>query len=241
MKISFCIKALLILCFLCTSIKATAWDKLEKGIHYKKITLNTSEKVHAFKVNPHRVQIKPIFSEKASKLSTLSQKEKALLAINANFFDTNGQALGLVKKDRKVLKPIKTISWWSVFCIRYKTASIIHSKNVRPGYCHQAVQAGPRLVVNGNIPKLKQNYSKKTAIGINKEGHVIMVATQSPLSITKLAELFQKSEAKGGLECRNALNLDGGSSTQLYAKIKDFTLNLTSYMPIPVALGVFSK
>jgi uncharacterized protein YigE (DUF2233 family) len=81
-----------------------------------------------------------------------------------------------------------------------------------------AIQAGPRLVVNGKVPKLKSEISQKTAIGINRKGEVILLTTLYPFSVNELAKLMAKPESKGGLGCRYALNLDGGSSSQLYAR-----------------------
>jgi exopolysaccharide biosynthesis protein len=218
------------------------WEPLKKGLLYKKILLtqpNSQATLHAFKIDPSVLKIKPIVHDKGQSVKILAQKAKAIVAINANFFDENGRPLGLVKKDRKVIQPKKDISWWAVLCFRYKKVSIIPSKNVKQGYCHQAIQAGPRLVINGHIPKLKDNFSHKTAVGINNKGELIVAVTKDRLSIQKLAETFKKSETQKGLGCLNALNLDGGSSSQLYANIEKFELDLPSFIQVPVALGVF--
>jgi exopolysaccharide biosynthesis protein len=46
---------------------------------------------------------------------------------------------------------------------------------------------------------------------------------------------------EGGLGCMNALNLDGGSSTQLYAKTQDFSLSIPSFSAVTDAVVVVPK
>lgn len=104
-----------------------------------------------------------------------------------------------------------------------------------------ALEAGPRLVMGGRPLKLKRETSPKTAIGIGKKGEIYLLASIYPLEINELARLMAKAENKGGLGCVTALNFDGGSSTQMYAHIKNFELKLPSYVGVPVGIGVFRR
>jgi uncharacterized protein YigE (DUF2233 family) len=231
------------------------WKSLGTGLAYSKITfyptleqgvpqnLNQAT-LHVFKVNPKKYQLKPLVAKKGQTLSIdqLAKRAGALVAINANFFDPQGSPLGLIIKNKEVLNRFKSISWWGVFYLSGSTARIVHSSQYRHSRrIDTAIQAGPRLVVNGAPPKLKEETSPKSAIGINHNGDVFLLATRDTIPINQLAQIMAKSEANGGLGIVHGLNLDGGSSTQMYARIGSFSLNLPSYVGVPVGLGVFRK
>lgn len=97
-----------------------------------------------------------------------------------------------------------------------------------------AIQAGPPLIVNDKIPKLKKGAASRTALAINNKGHIILVVTEfTQISTTFLANFLKKE-----LNCKNALNLDGGGSSQLYinqSKLKHHILGLTP-LPDPICL-----
>lgn len=226
-----------------TPVFAENWKKIDNGLHYKKLTVKDSEDeyyLHAFKINPRLYKIEPLITPTQS-IQAIAKSHNALLAVNANFFDTNNKPLGLVTINRVEKNKFKNISWWGILCMNGKWLSIKHSSQYKKGACSNAIQAGPRIVINGNIPKLKNETSRKTAIGINKKGEMIIVASSSRIPIKTLANSFRKKETEGGLDCPNALNLDGGSSSQLYFSANDFELSLPSFVGIPVSLIVKKK
>jgi hypothetical protein len=52
---------------------------------------------------------------------------------------------------------------------------------------------------------------------------------------------MRKPEIEGGLECTDALNLDGGSSTQLYANVRLFKINVPGINAITDAILVVPR
>lgn len=223
---------------------STAWQRVAKGLSYTKLTTiqnNSPITLHAFKIDPTKYNIKPIVPKKPSAAKIMAIESDALLAINANFFDVDYNILGLVIRDKTLIHKHKPITWWSSLCVRDQKLSISSSKDLGVNTCHNAIQAGPRLVIDGHIPKLKESFTAKTAVGINRNGELIIAVTRQPLAISKLAEIFLGKEENNGLDCTNALNLDGGSSSQLYARIGDFELDLPTIIKVPVGLGVFEK
>lgn len=229
-----------------SSLDANAddWRILARGLNYKRLAIiqnNSPVDLHVFRINLSRYNVKPIAAAQSATAKLMTLEQDALLTVNANFFDVDHKILGLVLKDKFLIHQTKNISWWSTLCIKDNKATITPNKAITATECHQAIQAGPRLVIDGSIPKLKESFSAKTAIGINQAGELLIAVTRNRLSITKLAEIFQAPEQKGGLACINALNLDGGSSSQIYARIGDFELDLPSIVKVPVGLAVFDK
>jgi hypothetical protein len=56
-----------------------------------------------------------------------------------------------------------------------------------------------------------------------------------------LARIFGLPESEGGLECRDALALDGGGSAQMYAEYKSLKIDIPGGWAIPNGIGVFKK
>lgn len=230
------------------SAEAAEWYRLDSGISYKTIEINRKPQsrfpfvFHVFKVNPKKYEIRPMHSTPPTSVRNMSEKNGALIGVNANFFDIGGGPLGLIISKGKTKNPFKKISWWGVFYMEGDKPRIVHSSQFQArSSITTAIQAGPRLVVAGGIPKLKPDASPHTAVGINTRGELIFLVTHYPVPIKELAELMAKSEKAGGLNCRDAINFDGGSSTQLYAKIGLFELKLPNFVGVPVGLGVFRK
>lgn len=223
---------------------AGEWQKIAPGLSYQKISVKPERDpvtVHALKIDPRKIQIKPVFPPSSQNADKMRESSGALAVINANFFDTAGKTLGLVRVNGQTLHPEKKISWWSMLCISAGHTRIVHNTQYNDTACQHAIQAGPRLVVANSIPKLKTESSRKSAVGIQPNGQIVLVASEGEIPIIFLAELFAMPESKGGLGCPEALNFDGGSSTQLSVKAGALTLNVHGLVRVPVGLGLFAK
>ncbi|MGZ5398172.1 MAG: phosphodiester glycosidase family protein, partial [Mycobacterium sp.] len=79
-----------------------------------------------------------------------------------------------------------------------------------------ATQSGPMLVINGRLhPRFdRRSTSLKTrdGVGVRADGKVVFAISQGEVSFDAFARLF-----RGGLNCPNALFLDGGSASSLCA------------------------
>jgi uncharacterized protein YigE (DUF2233 family) len=159
---------------------------------------------------------------------------KGLVGINGGFFSPDMDSLGLRISDGELLSRFKQSPWWGVFLIENGRAKVLSASQYHADHhADFAVQSGPRLVVDGQIPKLRPGVANRSALGIRRNGQVIIAATQNVyLSTGELAEILRRSEPENGLACWQAINLDGGSSTQLYAKVNDFELSIPSFMPV---------
>lgn len=231
-------------------ITPTHWTTLTPGIDYTTISKESSNRhgrVHAFRIDLHQYHLDLLPAKNMAQTSIFANQaathQQVLLAINGGFFNPNLQPLGLRIKSGVTLSPLKKISWWGAFIIANNTATIISEKEYR--YSPKisfAIQAGPRLLVNGKPnPLLRPGVAERSALGITRSGKVIIAVTENlPLTTLELAEILAGTEASGGLDCWQALNLDGGSSSQLYAKIGNFTLDVQSLRPV-ADLVILSK
>jgi uncharacterized protein YigE (DUF2233 family) len=209
---------------------ANEWKTVASGIEYIDLgssLLRTWSHIHVFRVDLNQNEFDILLAKHLTlnhaSASEFADFSKALIALNGGFFDHNYHPLGLRISNQQQHNPLKNISWWGIFYIKNHKAYLA---NVRQ-YPHDksidfALQSGPRLLVNGKIPLLKPGLAERSALGITSQGQVIILVTEnSPLTTPELARIMLSPP----INCENALNLDGGSSSQLVANINSFQLN----------------
>ena len=82
----------------------------------------------------------------------------------------------------------------------------------------------------------------KEIMGFHKDNDIIIVVSEgAQLTTVQLAEILRRSEKHGGLGCLFALNLDGGSSSQVYAEVGDFVLDAPSFRAVADGLAVYPR
>ncbi|MFH1830710.1 MAG: phosphodiester glycosidase family protein [Pseudomonadota bacterium] len=233
-----------------TPKSAYTWNQMAKGLEYATYSFAISEKervaIHAFRIDPklYRFDVAMAPNEKqGATVEELAKRDKALVVINGGFFTPEHLSIGLIIKNGKKIRPLHKTSWWSVFAVRDDKPSITSPSKFKEGSdISMSIQVGPRLVIDGNIPKLKSGISTRSAIGITKNDRVVIVITQGyGITMKELASRMKNSPWEGGLGCPNAMALDGGSSSQLFAKIGKFELSLEGLSKITNGVAVFKK
>jgi Phosphodiester glycosidase len=160
----------------------------------------------------------------------------AVVAMNASFFDTDGRAMGLAVDDGRVMAGGKRRSWGALV-IDDRNARIVLGAEIEDDHAHRLVVQGiPRLVVGGKIPPLKPQIAARTAVCA--KGTVVVLVVSTRAETTPFARFLADPPDRGGLGCRDALNLDGGLSTQLVVKLPTLALSLPGGWGVPNALVV---
>lgn len=222
------------------------WKTIAPGIDYLDLEsslLTPWSHVHVFKINLRHNRLKlglaKHLQQPHASVEALGRNEHALIAINGGFFDKKYQPLGLRASEGQRMNPLKNISWWGVFYTRRLRAFIASPKQYIPRHgIDFAIQSGPRLVVNGVIPSLKPGRAQRTAMGIDRQGNVLILVTENvSLNTEELAQRMKNSP----LNCKHALNLDGGSSTQLVVNLPNFNLNVHGFSNVSDAVLVVPR
>lgn len=222
------------------------WQMLTNGLEYR--VLNNSyltpwSHIHVFRISLDKMAVSSMlarsFSKKLASVHEMAHKNHALLSINGGFFDEQFQPMGLRISNFEQENPLKKISWWGVFYIQNQKPYIKNPNHfTKDKSIEFAIQSGPRLLINGRIPSLKPGLAERSALGITKDGHLLILATENnPMTTTQLAKLMQSNP----LNCIHALNLDGGSSTQLWASIHNFKLAIHGYSNVSDAVLVKAR
>lgn len=220
------------------------WQTLAPGFFYTEFQPRLAPQgfIHAFRFNLQQYQLRSVLAKDQQNLSNnvanFVKTSQAWLGVNGGFFDPNFQPIGLRMNQGIVRNPIQNTSWWGIFFTRNNQAYIVGKNDFKASKnIDFAVQSGPRLLINGQVANLKPGFANRTALGIDGHGNVVVLVTDNaPMTTEDLAVLM-----KDQLGCVNALNLDGGSSTQLYANIHKFKLNLPSFANVTDAVLVLPK
>jgi uncharacterized protein YigE (DUF2233 family) len=228
------------------STQTNAWHNIGLGIEYQRTALKSLlpwSKLHAFRIDLMDNTLEIDFAKNHQR--PLASAEEfvhwtgAAIAINGGFFDRNNQPLGLRISNYVTQNPFKSISWWGVFSIKNGHPNITAAKHYHPSPDIQfAIESGPRLLIQGKSPNLKPNRAERSALCITRDKKILILATENaPMTTFELAELIKKPP----FDCVDALNLDGGSSTQLKSTLLKRPLSLKSFASVSDAVIVKPK
>jgi uncharacterized protein YigE (DUF2233 family) len=172
---------------------------------------------------------------------------RLLFATNAGMFDPTLKPVGFYVQERQELVHVNTKSGYGnfhmkpngIFYISADRAAIAETGaflRQRPR-AELATQSGPMLVINGRLhPRFNRRSTSLKArdgVGVRPDGKVIFAISQGEVSFDAFARLF-----RDGLNCPNALFLDGGSASSLYAPSLGRHGNLVSVGPM---MAVFER
>ena len=172
---------------------------------------------------------------------------RLLFATNAGMFDPALKPVGLYVEQGRELVHVNTRSGYGnfhmkpngVFYISGDRAAVAETRaflRQRP-QADLATQSGPMLVINGllhpRFDRRSTSLKARDGVGVRADGKVIFAISQGEVSFDAFARLF-----RDGLNCPNALFLDGGSASSLYAPSFNRHGNIVSLGPM---LAVFER
>ena len=194
---------------------------------------------HAFNVDLDVVDLRLVPAGEPPSRRTVAEivaPYPAVVATNASFFDLQGRAMGLAVDEGRVLAGGRRRSWGALV-IDDRRARIVLGEDIKDDHAHRLVVQGiPRLVVGGKVQPLKPQLAERTAVCAKGSVVVLVVATKA--ETTPFARFLADPPDQGGLGCQDALNLDGGTSTQLVVKLPGLTFSLAGGSGVPNALVV---
>ena len=241
--VQYVLSCLVLILFFISSAKANPWETLAPGVEYRDVGVNLLtpwSHVHVFRIDLTKNQLDLITAKEIDRsqasVDQFAHRAQALIAINGGFFDKNYHPLGLRIGHHHQYSPLKQISWWGIFYVLDHVPHLSGFSHYSPDQSIDfAVQSGPRLLVKVTIPPLKPGHAERTALGITHDGRLIMLVTDHAfMTTTELARLMKSFP----LYCVDALNLDGGSSSQLYAHMGAFQLNAHGFSDVSDAIVI---
>ncbi|PIR25031.1 MAG: hypothetical protein COX62_06515 [Deltaproteobacteria bacterium CG_4_10_14_0_2_um_filter_43_8] len=229
-------------------IASLKWQPLDDGIRYSLHSWNVKNlgvtPLHLFEITPGKKKFHVLRDEQnhgtGKTAEYFARKHHMSLVVNGGFFTPEGKSIGLLVENGKILNSLHPTSWWSIFSIRGDKAEITRPEHFQfENTISFALQAGPRILIQGKVPQLKDERTHRTAIGITRDGKIILaIAEGVGLYLKELGTFLGLSEKDGGPACLNAMSLDGGSSTQVYAQFPHLKLQVRGRSNITNAVGI---
>jgi uncharacterized protein YigE (DUF2233 family) len=175
----------------------------------------------------------------------MADRSRAVLAVNGPFFDENDRPLGLVVSGGRQLTPLRNADW-GVLYVAGDRAFLTHTKDwptERPADVAFAIQVGPRMIVQGQVLRLKNQFARRAALCIPPGGRsLVVVITESGIAESgDFAELLARAPAGGGLGCRDAVMLDGGPSAQLAVRAGGIRQDISEGRQVPIGIVFVPK
>ncbi|MCM3700188.1 phosphodiester glycosidase family protein [Paenibacillus macerans] len=173
---------------------------------------------------------------KVEDLSSIAKRHKAAVAVNGTFFDAYTSdaykaPYGYIVSGGEIKKTAsgdkRTIFTYDQNLLAQLLPGKEFSERYAEGRMEGALQAGPRLVVNGKValdvkaegfkdPKILTGGGARSALGLTRD-HKLILLTTGGATIPQLAEIMKQAGAY------QAMNLDGGASSGLYYNGKYLT------------------
>jgi uncharacterized protein YigE (DUF2233 family) len=172
---------------------------------------------------------------------------RLLFATNAGMFDPALKPVGLYVEQGRELVHVNTKPGYGnfhmkpngIFYISVDKAAVAETRaflKQRP-QPELATQSGPMLVIDGRLhPRFdwrSTSLKARNGVGVRADGKVMFAISQAEVTFDAFARLF-----RDGLNCPNALFLDGGSAPNLYAPSLNRLGNIISLGPM---LAIFEK
>jgi uncharacterized protein YigE (DUF2233 family) len=219
------------------------WRAIAPGIEYqdRENFLTPWSHLHLFRIQLDKNELSlgkaSDLGLKQAFVNDLAKHAHAQIAINGGFFDRLFSPLGLRVNQGQQSNALKNISWWGVFYVENGKPHIKRAGQflaLKP-QADFAIQSGPRLIIKGRIPTLKPGKDERTALGITQSGELIILVTENAaLTTTELAKVMLEEP----ISAVDAINLDGGSSTQIYVNLPKLQLDIHGFSMVADAILV---
>ncbi len=171
-----------------------------------------------------------------------------LFGVNASFFDKKGNIIGLVISNGRKINTAESKSRAYFVVYRNRLTPSIFSSNLigdNINTVQEAVRGYPLIMNNGMVsPGVYKNssrnnrISRRTVVCKLLNGNISFILTDTLIAGLSLKEL---PVILAGLGSRDALNLDGGGSTQALFSYDNLKLEISGKEKIPVVIGVYKK
>jgi exopolysaccharide biosynthesis protein len=215
-----------------TAVFADDWTRVSDGVDYRKFESN-GMRVHVVRVDLTSDDIRVVAtpeSQRRSKVSDFAKKNKALVAINADYFTKEFQPIGLIAGPCGVWKGSKDTGREGIIAVGDGRARIDPQKEVleQPEPWMESIVSGWPMLVKSCTPLTASQLPgsdgftrtphPRTAVGVSKDGttmyFVVADGRRDGIPGMTLARLARFLSDELGV-CA-AMNLDGGGSSAMW-------------------------
>ena len=228
--------SVLALALLTAGIAVRPADGQDSDLVYRAMKVASAD-AHVLQISTRTAAIRVLDSrtwgKTAMTVEEFAAASGAAAVFNGPFFDIDGSPMGLLVVDGKRTQKLRRADW-GVFYVDGSGPHVVHTSEYgTPDGVQQAFQVGPRLVVGGEVLGLKPQSARRTALCVQAGGGVLALVTSGSVQASALATWMKEQG------CVDALNLDGGPSSQMWVKSGSVAVHEPGGTAVPIAVGVF--
>lgn len=232
--------------------QADPWRALAPGIRLRTVsftaTSGESMKVHEVSLDPTRASLRVTLASEPAAVAVTAAQTRALAALNASYFDEDRRPLGYLKIDGRVINgSVATgAAFTGVLTVKGRVARIVSRAAFDGHRADTALQAGPRLVADGapTVGLRETRAFRQSGVAVTRAGQVVLYATDGSyrgITWAEMQRLLTGPAACGGIDPRDVLNLDGGSSSQIYVRTPGAIITTGFPTSVPVILAAHPR
>lgn len=232
-------------------VAAAKWRPLGKGIEELVVKDAQTANLHVYRLPQAAVKMRVLeqSSPTGSAAEDVGKAAKVALAINGGFWwikdDGSIAPNGLLVVDGQKRAPSKRCSVCGGVLYADKTG--LHLERSGPAVpgkgIEAALQSGPVLVAPGGkigIRKPGGPEAGRSAVCLAGDS-IYVFAIFNSLTMQETAQLLAAPAAEGGFGCERAVNLDGGTSTQVYVGLAGHEASIGFPRPVQNFVAFFLK
>lgn len=229
------------LCFLPATLFAQ-WRVLDRqpsepedGVPFKLRVTNDAATANLLLItfHPNRFTIRVVSNQEGryGSVADAAAASDAVAGVNGGYFQLDGTPVGLLISDNRTIHQFETAKLLSgvVFVRDGKPGLVRSSRFPRFKEVSQAIQCGPFLVEGGRaLSGLNNDRSAPRTFVFEGSNSVWGFGICRSVTLAEMGQILSMSNLLGRTSIISALNLDGGSSTQFWARSGDDVINSSS-------------
>jgi len=233
-----------------SQLAAAEWREAAPGIERLAIPAALEGEFAAYRLAMAKITARVLAPLRpgGSTVADLAKASGSILAVNGGFFwikpDGALAPTGLLIVDGVKLAAMKACrACTGVLFADAEGLDIVRPARFRAKRgIESALQVGPMLIEQGREMTFKSDgpAAPRTAVCIAGDTVIVVVAVR-PMTLHGLAALLAAKHSDGGFDCPQAINLDGGSSSQLAADIGGASDRLGYPVRVQNALAFFPR
>jgi exopolysaccharide biosynthesis protein len=220
-----------LLCFLPVTLLAD-WQVVERqpsapgdGVPFK-ITVSDGSQTATLLLtafNPNNFALRVVSDDQGGygSVSDATAATKAVAGVNGGYFQSDGTPVGLLISDNQIIHKFETAKILAgVFFVREGKPGLVRSARfARIKNVSQAIQCGPFLVENGRpLTGLNNDRSAPRTFVLTAGNSAWGFGICRSVTLAEMGQILSTPDLLGRNSVVSALNLDGGSSTQFWAR-----------------------